>query len=229
MLTSQNGWPASSDPAAIGVKPFVVAGRDFPGGVKAGPVATVLRYVVANFHCRVESLYYGDVDKDDWGWSYRPIRGQTTGLSNHAAGCAVDVNATTNQRGKTAAQTFTYAQQRTIHAILREAGGVVRWGGDYQHAVPDTMHFEVIGTPAQVAAVAKRLLNPAWFTRDLKVGMRGEDVKVVQRRLGFTGRAVDGVFGPRTMGAVNAFRGRLLLSENGTVNKALAYYIGTSA
>lgn len=231
MTTSQNGWPASPDPSAIGIKPFVVAGRSFPGGVKGGAVATVLRYTAAQYHLRVESLYYGDTDKDDWGYFFRHIAGSSV-ITNHGSGTAIDVNATTNPQG--VAHSHTYAQELTIRAILRECGGAVHWGRDFPR--PDPMHFEIHGGSAAVSAVARRLVSPSWFHRDLYLTgsdkskwMRGDDIKMVQRRLGFTGRSIDGVYGPVTRNAVIAMEARLVIPKTGKVTKSRAFYIGSPA
>jgi len=150
VATSQNGWPASSDKRAIGVDgAWSIRGAQFPGGVVAGPVATVLGYVADQFHQRVEPLVAGWC----WGWAWRDIRG-STGLSNHASGTAIDVNAPRHPLGATG--TFTTSQRDSIHAILAEAGGVVRWGGDYTGR-KDEMHFEINAGYAAVAALAARL------------------------------------------------------------------------
>jgi hypothetical protein len=52
--------------------------------------------------------------------------------------------------------TFTPEQAAEIRTIMREVDGVVRWGGDYQNRA-DEMHFEIVGSQAEVAAVAARL------------------------------------------------------------------------
>lgn len=220
MTTSYNGWQASRDPSDINIKPFGVAGRDFPGGVRGGNVAAVLRYVAANIHTRVESLYTGN-DRDDWGYSYRANVNNPSELSCHASGTAIDVNAESHPNG--VRNTFTYAQVQTILKIEAEAG-VVRWGGHF--TTRDEMHWEIRGSSTQVAAAAKHLLNPPWFHRDLKRGMSGDDVKMVRRRLGMTAGSS---FDKATEDAVNRFRSKLHLTPNGLVNKSLAYYIGTPA
>lgn len=149
MATSQNDWPASSDRRALGVSTFTAAGVAFPGGVKAGDVSTVLGYVATQFHHRVEALVPGWC----WGWAYRDVRG-SAGLSNHASGTAIDVNAPHHPLGSVG--TFSEAQRGEIHTILAEVGGVVRWGGDYTGR-KDEMHFEIHGNAQAVAAVAARL------------------------------------------------------------------------
>lgn len=148
MVTSQNGWPASPDPSAIGIdKQFSVAGVALPGGVKTGNVATVLGYVCDEFHRNVEPLTPGWC----WGYEYRGTRANPGVVSNHASGTAVDLNAPHHPQNS--AGTFRPAQVDWIRQILRTAGGVVAWGGDWR----DEMHFEIRGTPDEVAAAAAAL------------------------------------------------------------------------
>jgi D-alanyl-D-alanine carboxypeptidase len=151
MANSQNGWPASPDRRAIGVEHFEVAGVAFPGGIKAGDVATVFRYLLEQFHARVEPLQVGTC----WGHAYRAVTAGAS-LSNHASGTAADVNAPQHPYGKRL--TFNGVQRATIRAILQEVDNVVRWGGDYA-GVPDDMHFEINRSAVDVARVATRLRN----------------------------------------------------------------------
>lgn len=148
-MKSQNGWTASPDRADIGVRPFTVAGIEFPGGVRGGGVALVLTYLVSAFHTRVEPLVAGWC----WGYAYRAISGSNT-VSNHGSGTAVDINAPRHPLG--VKNTFTPAKVKAIRAILRELEGVVRWGGDYTGRV-DEMHFEINADEKTVAAVARTL------------------------------------------------------------------------
>lgn len=218
MATSYNGYPASTDKAAIGVKDFKVAGRSFPGGVKAGDVATVLRYVVAQHHLRVRPV---GADSDEWGYAYRNVRSGSR-LSNHSSGTAVDVDAAEHPLGK--AGTYTAAEVARIHRIVNtECKGLVTWGGDWSR--PDEMHYEIknYADRAKLAALAKALVSPAWFKRTLTVGMEGADVKRVQARLGVK---ADGVFGPVTCDAVRRMEARLALPVTGKVDKSRAFYVG---
>jgi hypothetical protein len=150
VTTSYNGWPASTDPAAIGITHLDMPGRPnaFPPGVKGGDVATVLGYVALQLHKRVEPMGDGC-----WGYSYRKNR-NANNLSCHASGTAIDYNAPKHPNGKHG--TWTAAQAAEVRRILAECGGVVKWGEDF-HGTVDGMHFEIHGTPAQVAAVAVRL------------------------------------------------------------------------
>lgn len=222
MATSYNGWPASRDPLAINIVPFEVAGRSFPGGVRSGAVHTVLTYVAAQFQTRVESLYLGDVDKDDWGYSYRANVNNPSELSCHASGTAIDMNSTHHPNGQR--NTFTYAQVQTILKIEKECSGLVRWGGHF--TTRDEMHWEIHGTSTQISALAKRLKNPSWFSRTLVLGVTGTDVQMVRRRLGVSSGTR---FDQATADAVKRFRAKLHLTAGTSVTKNLAYYIGTPA
>jgi hypothetical protein len=151
MATSQNGWPASANRAEIHVQPFWVNSVAFPGGVAAGAVATLLAYVAAEFNARVEPLIEGSC----WGYAYRDVR-DGADLSNHASGTAIDINAPKHPLGQTG--TFTAGQKRSIRAILKDIGGVVRWGGDYSGR-KDEMHFEINADRAAVDLAAANLIN----------------------------------------------------------------------
>jgi hypothetical protein len=156
---SANGWTVLESPPP----PVEVPGTDIKVRVRPGDVATVLTYVAARFHAEVERLdlpVEEDPGRDEWGWAWRPIRGQSSGFSNHAAGCAIDLNATRHPRG--VRSTFTAAQKRAVRKILastfdaQTGRNVVRWGEDYRTTV-DGMHFEIDATPAAVARVAQRI------------------------------------------------------------------------
>jgi hypothetical protein len=148
MRTSYNGWPASADPQAIGVdEAFSVGSVSFPGGVKAGDVATVLGYVAGQIHQHVEELNAGEC----WGYEYRLNVNDPTTLSCHSSGTAIDLNAPAHPNGVSG--TFTPAQVDWIGHILATVHHVVIWGG----AWADEMHFEISGSRDQVAAAAAGL------------------------------------------------------------------------
>ena len=141
-LKSSNGWPASKDPAVIGVKSYPVPGT----GIKirvAEKVAPLLVALCADFHKLVEPINEGSLD--DWGYAFRPIRGQTETLSNHSSATAVDLNSNSHPLGKR--ETFTMEQETTVRQIAAKYG--CRWGGDYKNRA-DEMHFEINLTPKQV-------------------------------------------------------------------------------
>jgi hypothetical protein len=146
--TSYNGWEASPDPTTIGIDAsFTAGGVTFPGGVRSGDVSVVLGYVVDQFTRNVEALH------PDWNWGYefRYATNSPDALSCHSSGTAVDLNSPIHPDGVSG--TFTPAQVDWINQILRDCGGVVRWGGQWN----DDMHFEINGTAAEVAAAAANL------------------------------------------------------------------------
>jgi hypothetical protein len=157
---SYNGWPANSDPAAIGVDRDFHAGNGvrFPGGVKDGDVAVVLRHVANRFFASVEDPL---MDPDTgapgygcWGFNYRANANNPNNLSNHSSGTALDISAPSHPNG--ASGTFTDGQVDAIRQILAECSYTVYWGGDYS-GTSDEMHFEICRGPADVAAAAARL------------------------------------------------------------------------
>lgn len=144
-IMSQNGWPAITEGDDLRLVPFPwVTGR-----VLDGDVSTVLAHFAERFDAEVEPI---DV-ASSWAWAYRPVRGHDDTLSNHASGTAIDLNATIHPLGST--DTFSDDQVDRLRELLDELAPVLAWGGDFER--PDEMHFEVVGTPEQVAEVAARL------------------------------------------------------------------------
>lgn len=142
MEKSQNGWPASKDEKAIGIKVFPIKGTDIK--IRCNELAgVILAAFAAEFHTQIEPIDKGELD--DWAYAYRPVRGQTTGLSNHASGTAIDLNATKHPLGKQ--HTFTGVQEIKLKDLVKKYG--LRWGGSYKTR-KDEMHFEIIETPEQV-------------------------------------------------------------------------------
>lgn len=152
MSTSQNGWPVLPRGSSLDNAP--VAGVKLSPGVRSGDVAVVLHWIAQQVNDRVEKLHAGWC----WGYAYRAIRGQTSGYSNHASATAIDLNAPDHGRQSSSPHLgYTAAQVAEIHRILTACAGLVRWGGDYSPGPYDPMHFEINGTPAQIAALAGKL------------------------------------------------------------------------
>ena len=95
-------------------------------------------------------------------WDYRTRRADTgayncrqitggTNYSLHAYGIAVDLNWNTNPYGRTLVTDMAIGMIEAIEGI-RTAGGVQvwRWGGRYSNN-KDSMHFEVVASPAELA------------------------------------------------------------------------------
>ena len=153
-----------------------------------------------------------------------------TDLSNHAGGYALDLNAPSHGLG--AVGTFSPAQVRAIRSVLAEVNGVVRWGGDYTGR-KDEMHVEIVGTPAQVAAVAARLRGvplpsgppvqaPA-TPGTLQSGATGPAVARLQAWLNHTYPAYSKIdlkpqrYGPQTIAVVKEWQRRSGLVADGVV------------
>jgi len=141
-LKSSNGWPASKDPAEIGVKSYPIPGT----GIKircAEAVAPLLVGLAAEFHKEIEAIDKGALD--DWSYNFRMIRGSTDSLSNHASGTALDLNANRHPLGKE----NTFSPENAAKCISLAAKWGCKWGGSYIHR-RDDMHFEINLTPKQV-------------------------------------------------------------------------------
>jgi hypothetical protein len=72
MLTSYNGWPASKDPAEIGIKSYAVPGTKRTLRC-AEAVAPLLIGFAAEFHALIEPIDEGKWD--EWGYAFRDVRG----------------------------------------------------------------------------------------------------------------------------------------------------------
>lgn len=149
MLRSHNGWPASENRKAIGIKSYTVPGTKVKLAC-AEAVAPLLINFAAYFNELVEKIDKGT--SDDWGYAFRTIRGSDVHLSNHSSGTAIDLNASKHPLGKRG--TFTKAQEKTIRELCKHYG--LRWGGDYEVRA-DEMHFEVILSPAKAQELIERL------------------------------------------------------------------------
>ena len=156
MATSQNGWSVAS--AAQQDRAPLIRDVTVPNGVLAGDVAFVFRWLAAQYDRRVERLKAGQC----WGWFVKPIEGSRT-VSNHASGTAVDFNAPDNPMGVPTSRSMSAAQIAACRAIVRESDGVFRWGGDYAGR-PDPMHWEIVGTRADVARLVKKIKGESSVT-----------------------------------------------------------------
>ena len=181
MATSQNGWPALPADSNKLVT-WVIPAKTGVAKIRARNGSA--GFVIAHF-----LLWFAEVIQplagkilDDWGWAWRPVRGQTSGLSNHASGTAVDMNATQHPLGKRG--TFLFRPLRwtvgvlgrrkaaptaleLVHRRLRVYDGVLRWGADYQGRV-DEMHIEIDRPLAQTEKLARRLMRTPRGRRLLK-------------------------------------------------------------
>jgi len=156
MPTTMNGWRQVDKAAVVRIP----AGEDHNGvEVLRGGVAAAFAWLVTQFHTRVEPIRIANGHRTakqnkDAGGAAR---------SNHISGTAIDLNGDVHlferkNPAKPYRSGFTAAQERTVRAILAEAGGLFRWGLDFPRGLRDAMHFELAkGTTApQVAAFVRR-------------------------------------------------------------------------
>lgn len=152
MSTSQNGWPA------LGYGSPQLHTWLLPDGTKLrlrhGSAGFVLMHKALWFDAKIEDLL--EPLLDDWGHAFRPVRGYSATLSNHASGTAMDLNATDHPLGVD--HTFSDAEVVAIHKRLHFYDGVIRWGGDYS-ARKDAMHFELNADLRDVESVARDLMD----------------------------------------------------------------------
>lgn len=148
-LKSYNGYPASKDRAAIGIKSYPIKGTSIRITC-AEVVAPLLVGFCQEFHELIEPID-GEA-LDDWGYAFRMVRGSKDKLSNHSSGTAVDLNATKHPLGKVG--TFPAEKVPMLRALAKKYG--LAWGGDYRNRV-DEMHFEVNLNAAKAAALIKKL------------------------------------------------------------------------
>jgi hypothetical protein len=158
VATSQNNYLVLLTERTTGPLPrlrhWTIAGTSRAVYLRDGSAGFLLAHFAHWFDQHIERMGTGTYD--DWGWAVRPIRGQTTGYSNHASGTAIDINATKHPRGKSTSSSFAQSEIDRIHAQLLRYEGCLRWGGDYK-GTPDGMHFEIKDDLGHVEGVARKL------------------------------------------------------------------------
>jgi hypothetical protein len=95
--------------------------------------------------------HYFPSGNDTGAYNCRAITGGT-GLSLHSFGIALDINWNENPFSPTLVTDMPPAMVADCKAIRTNGGDVVfRWGGDYT-TNKDAMHWEVVASPAELAA-----------------------------------------------------------------------------
>lgn len=204
----------------------------YPGG----PWIDVHRDAEDAFHALGHVfLRHGYVVRRAGGFNCRKIAGSKS-WSSHAWGLAVDFNDDTNPYRRDRLVTdFPRAMVRELTGIRTNDGvQVFRWGGDWDGR-PDTpqsnydsMHVEVVATPAELEAGIAGLDLPAEEGDEQSAiaypivgrGERGPVVVLLQKMLGMERTTGTGEFGPRTERAVKAYQRSRGLVEDGVVGWA---------
>ena len=155
------GWPvltSSTKGSPPRLRKFVLPGTNRHLLLRDGSVGFLLCHFALWWHDRISRLDGGTWD--EWGWASRPVREQNDVMSEHAGGCAADLDATQYPRGVSIWRVMSKGQIVAIRLRLKFYGGALGWGGDYNRT-PDGMHIEIAkGTDlAKCERVARRLLN----------------------------------------------------------------------
>lgn len=135
MLTSMNGWTASTNPNDINVHRYKIPHTRSSLTMRKG-VAVILTNVASDFN-RYVSAIDGRL-LDDWGYVFKRIEGSTL-ISNHSSGTAIDLNATQFPMGLLR---MTHRQRDECLRIVRKFE-IVTWGGEWVSTRPDEMHWEI--------------------------------------------------------------------------------------
>lgn len=142
------GW---GDPSAKGYREQHIVGVDTPAG-RLYVRAEVAHLFLGFLQEIVAKGFKLNTRADDWGFAARPTRGYEDEWaathnfrywSNHGWGLALDLDATDhplNRRGT--------GIPSWVVDVAHKWG--LSWGGDYVTR-PDEMHWEFLGTPADVA------------------------------------------------------------------------------
>lgn len=176
MATSQNGWPALS-PDSSRLRTMVIPARNGHRKIRmrGGSAGFLLVYLALWFSEKLEDIT-NQGQLDDWGHAYRPVR-NSTDLSNHASGTAIDLNALWHPLGKVWTGIFNRRWARDVlnAFLVNRLKGCIRWGGNYSGR-KDEMHFEIVQNIEVCERVARRLMKTPRGIRVLRAnpGLRKE-------------------------------------------------------
>lgn len=155
MATSANGWEVlSSDSSRLYTWIFPLKDGELRLRLRNGSAGFLIVHFLLWWHEKVDSLLKPH-PADDWGYAYRPVRGQTSGFSNHASGTAADADATQWPLGTEHMPMWMKIKIRARLALYR---GCLRWGGDY-HGRKDQMHTEINKGLSACEKRARRLMK----------------------------------------------------------------------
>jgi len=214
------GWPHP----ATDIVPFAYRGHDFPAGVSNR--AHALFTVALDRLCAQPgfALHSGSgLDDGDFGYEDRQLTGGG-GLSFHAYGLALDINAPWNPYDVWIPPACIWRLPLNTDELLLPLG--ILWGGDQRFAQHrDWMHIECHLSPAELAGISHQpgpgpafpLPAGCWYgTGDSGPGATntGPAVRRIQLEVGVT---VDGIYGPITRAAVTRWQAAHRLSADGVV------------
>ena len=173
--TSQNGWPVYDNTdrftrVTVEGVGFWAANRD---------VAVVLADFTQRYNDTIESITLPVKESpgyDDWSYAVRPVRGQTSGYSNHASATAWDLNSTRHPRGVHG--TYSGLKRKGLKALVADYDGVLRDGEFYNQGTIDGMHVEINDDAAAVKAMANKIRE-----RNEDVALSSDDKKWLEEAI----------------------------------------------
>ena len=149
------------------------------------------------------------VKEFDGSYAPRFVRGSRSTLSNHAWGCAFDINYNGNEMGMEPAAVGHTGSVRELVPIANAWG--FYWGGHYDHR-KDGMHFEL--TKLGMDGTGEIVEAPDPAPTYLKIGSRGLAVRQFQQLFGLP---ITGIFGEAEDKAVREFQRAHGLTIDGVV------------
>lgn len=160
MATSQNGLPALQA-GSRDLHTWKVPGTGRTFNMRKGSVGFLLAYVISWYNDNIRRIGLGVWD--DWGHAYRPVR-DSSDLSNHSSGSAVDIDATKHPLGVSGTFAFRVRYKGRMRVakwlinrfLRRTMKGTIRWGENYSGR-KDGMHFEIDASFPQVERRARAL------------------------------------------------------------------------
>lgn len=224
-MYSQNGWRVDRSL----IRTYTIPDSTIRISLRMGDASVVLLWLAGQYNAHVEPL----TQVDTGGFVIKGIEGGVS-MSNHASGTAMDLR--WNKHPVRVRHTFDAAQLAVIRHLLAACNGVIRWGGDYITRA-DEMHWEIVGSQSQLAALANRIRAddmpdtskakptatnkaPAYPGHSLSKGTSDHKAtKTFQAKLKARGWhiEVDGSFGPDTEHIVRQFQHEKHLSVDGVV------------
>ena len=217
-LRTENGW---YQVGADKLDRSPIPGTNIVIPLQAGIASRVLKAFAADFHAHVESLNNARGGTDEGGWT--PTNSVAT--SNHLSGTAMDLN-WSDHPFRVSYAGFDEAKIKRMRELLAFYEGLVFWGQDWT-SPKDPMHVQLNGGTygtGKLEDFARRKIRPDGFSTFNRAGTpsspppvtywaekghTGEHVKRLQRFLNDPLGArieVDGVFGDKTVWAVQAFQ-----------------------
>lgn len=204
---SSFGWT----PDRSQVVDFSWKGQNFPSGMHRlwAPVFTAILNKMESEEAFGPAGYN---NPGNWGYEYRPVTGNNSGLSFHAYGLAGDIKAPANPYVASGFANHSIVDAK-MKQIVAEFGA--EWGGAWS-SPHDYMHAECHMDPDSCRAFHAPTIPNQPSRPTLHQGSTGVAVGTVQRRLNLVPAKIP-MFGPLTIAAVKMYQKRHKITADGIV------------